>query len=603
MNMNAKVYIAAAAIALAGVAMADWEFNVPASYPYDLKPSAIVPSWSGTNPGEWSFNYEGVMAKAKSEGKYTLLLFSGMWWCPHCQALEENVLDTDSFRQYVAEKGYYLAVADFPYRDGHSNWCWLWDPAYRTANGIGDWTPEQVADELAKRFEFQELMHTQGAATTTNNNVLVQISPDGTKTNLAVYAANPTTAYRRVGYPTIIVIDPDGNEAGRFSYSFLQDQATGLEYVINNIETIKMTEGNDLFANSGVGGIEGAVAQVYDAVLTDYKGVPLGTATFKTAKKSARDGSIKVSASVQVAGGRKIALKGTAVGSEGEQIYLEKIGTAAAATVLIGTEGVSGSFTDGESNYLVQGARNPFKAKDDAAKARAASLQKGFWTFALSNSGSSADSLGRGYSAFSAVAGAKGKFKVTGVLGDGSTVSLSTQALVGENGKVLVPVLGKKGSYSIMLELTGGKLSAVKGVSGWKASKVSGTWSPDAIMAEGPGAGAMPEVMYLQLGGFKAEDGVAGLPVAVSPNDDAILSDGRNWTGTKDVTDLKVSFKQANGTFKGYFNICVLQGEKVKKQRVSVSGVVVDGVPYGAAVIKNKASWPVKLAGSCGGGC
>ena len=169
------------------VAKADWEFNVPSrdgNPIYDLKPSAIVPTWNGTNPGEWSFNYEGVLAKAKSEGKYTLLLFSGMWWCPHCQALEKNVLDTDGFRQYVAEQGYYLAVADFPYRDGHSNWCWLWDPSYREANGIGDWTPEQVADELVKRFEFQELMHSPNGATTTNNNVLVQISPDGTTTTL-----------------------------------------------------------------------------------------------------------------------------------------------------------------------------------------------------------------------------------------------------------------------------------------------------------------------------------------------------------------------------------------------------------------------------------
>ena len=588
------------------VAKADWAFNVPSrdGKPiYDLKPSAIVPTWSGTNPGEWSFNYEGVLAKAKAEGKYTLLLFSGMWWCPHCQALEKNVLNTDGFRQYVAEQGYYLSVVDFPYRDGHSNWCWLWDPAYRAANGIGDWTPEQVADELIKRFEFQNLMHSPNGITTTNNNVLVQISSDGTTTNRAVYAAHPATAYRRVGYPTIIVIDPDGNEAGRFSYSARQDQSTGLEYVINNIEAIKMTEHNDLFANPGAGGIEGASAQVYDAVLTDYNGVPVGIATFKTSKKSARDGSINVSASVQVSGGKKIALKGTADGSEGEYIHLEKIGTAASATVVIGAEGLAGLFTDGSAEYLVQGARNPFKAKDDAAKARAASLPKGFWTFALANVASTEGSLGNGYSTFSAKTGAKGKFSVAGTLGDCSGVTISSQALIGEDGKVLVPVIGKKGAFSMLVELTGGQLSAVKGISGWNTAKSSAEWSPNAILAAGPGAGVVPDVMYLQIEGFKPEEGVDGLPVAVSPVDDAVLSSGSKWVGTKNVTDLKVTFKSNNGTFKGFFNIYLQNGDKVKKLKVDVSGAVIDGVPYGAGVIKNKASWPVKLVGSCGGGC
>ena len=194
---------------------ADW---APDFKPGILKvgPSALVPKWSAVNAGEWTFNYEGALAKAKAEGKYTLLLFAGMWWCPHCQSLEENVLVKDGFKQYVAEHGYYLAALDYPFRDGHSMWTWLWDPAYRAANGIGDWTPQQIADEYVKRFEYQELMHTEGTAVTTNNNVLVEISADGTTTNLAVYAANPTTVYRRVVYPTIIVIDPDGNEAGRF---------------------------------------------------------------------------------------------------------------------------------------------------------------------------------------------------------------------------------------------------------------------------------------------------------------------------------------------------------------------------------------------------
>ena len=291
---------------LAGVAVAkaDWEFNSrPDAYPYKFGPSALVPKWSETNVGEWTFNYEGALAKAKAEGKYTLLLFAGFWWCPHCQALDE-ILVKDEFKSYVAGQGYYLAALDFPFRDGHSMWTWLWDPAYRAANGIGDWTPQQIADEYVKRFEFQDLMHAPDGITTTNNNVLVEISADGSTTNLAVYAENPTTVYRRIGFPTIVVISPDGEEIGRFEYSLTTDPEEGLSCVIGNIETIKAAGRGDLFANPGAGGIEGAAAQTYDAVLMDSNGGPAGTATFKTAKRDRVSGIIKVTGSVQMADGR-----------------------------------------------------------------------------------------------------------------------------------------------------------------------------------------------------------------------------------------------------------------------------------------------------------
>ena len=336
----------AAVLAAVMVAKADWEFNSqPDAYPYKFRPSALVPKWNEVNVGEWTFNYEGALAKAKAEGRYTLLLFAGFWWCPHCQALDE-ILVKDAFKSYVAGQGYYLAALDFPFRDGHSMWTWLWDPAYRAANGIGDWTPQQIADEYVRRFEFQDLMHASDGATTTNNNVLVEISADGSTTNLAVYAENPTTVYRRVGLPTIIVISPDGVEVGRFDYKMTVNPEEGLSYVIDNIETIKAAGRSDLFANPGAGGIEGVAAQTYDAVLMDSSGGPVGTATFKTSKRDRISGVIKVTASVQIAGGRKMTLKGIAGGAEGEVVSLRKTGSALAVTVTIGAPGVCASLSE-----------------------------------------------------------------------------------------------------------------------------------------------------------------------------------------------------------------------------------------------------------------
>lgn len=589
-------------------ANADWSFNIPTSYPYNVKPSEIVPVWNGTNPGEWSFNYEGVMEKAKSEGKYTLLLFTAMWWCPHCQSLEANVLSKPGFAQYVAEQGYYLAAVDFPYRDGHSNWCWLWDPAYRAANGIGDWSEEQVADEIAKRFEFQGLMYTQNAATTTNNNVLVQISADGSTTNLAVYAANPTTVYRRVGYPTIIVIDPEGKEAGRFSYSLRQGQETGLDYVIDNIEVIKAAGKSDLFEKPEAGGLVGETAQTYNAVLTSAAGSPVGTAVFKTAKKNARLKTIAVSATIQISGGKKVMLKGTAEGSEGEIIHLSKAGSTASATVKIGTDGVVGAYTDGAANYNVQGSRNAFRARDAAGKARAATLAKGVWPVVFKTADNGGSAFANGCSGFSATVGLNGKTKVAGTLGDGTKVSLLAQAIVGENGRVLVPVMDKKGAYSFMLKFQGGLLVEVTGVSSWKSSsrqaQFTATWEKPAVFSAAAGSGAVSDVMYLQIGGFDPAAGIGGKALAVSPADDAIIKKGNRWTGTKGVSDLMVTFKPQAGTFRGSFNFYVNDGApKPKKLKATVSGVVVDGVPQGTAVIKGVGSLPVKFAGSCGGGC
>ena len=449
-------------------------------------------------------------------------------------------------------------------------------------------------------------MHAPEGEKTVNNNVLVEISADGSKTNLAVYAENPTTVYRRIGYPTIVVISPDGNEVGRFDYNLATAPEDGLDYVIGNIETIIAAGRSTLFAKPGASGIEGSTAQVYDAVLMGSNGGPVGTMTFKTAKRNRLSGVIKVTGNVKMADGRKITLKGTAEGGDGEVIRLVKNGSAFSAKVLIGAEGVGGYCSDGETTYLVQGARNPFKGTDAAAKARAGTLKRGFWTFSLMNEGLGHTPLADGYSSFSvstASTAVNGKVKIVGFLGDGSRVSVSSQVLMGEGGKVLVPVIGKKGAFSLMLEFDNWALSAIRGVSGWSSVKTSAKWLPFAILGAAPGAGTIPDTMYLRLSDFDSSAEIDGMAIAVSPVNDTVVSNGKKWTGTKGVSDFKVTYYPKDGTFKGSFNVYVKRGELVRKLKAKVSGVVVDGVPYGTAVVMNKISWPVQLAGLCGGGC
>ena len=71
--------------------------------------------------------------------------------------------------------------------------------------------------------------------------------------------------------------------------------------------------------------------------------------------------------------------------------------------------------------------------------------------------------------------------------------------------------------------------------------------------------------------------------------------------GKTNLSGLKLTYAVRRGTFKGSFKLYELQGSgkttKLKKYTVSVSGVVVDGVGYGMASLKNPAvdSWTVKL--------
>ncbi len=62
------------------------------------------------------------------------------------------------------------------------------------------------------------------------------------------------------------------------------------------------------------------------------------------------------------------------------------------------------------------------------------------------------------------------------------------------------------------------------------------------------------------------------------------------------LSGLKLAYTPKKGTFKGSFNFYALEGAKLKKYKVNVSGVVVGGVGYGQATCKKPAlSWPVEV--------
>ena len=66
------------------------------------------------------------------------------------------------------------------------------------------------------------------------------------------------------------------------------------------------------------------------------------------------------------------------------------------------------------------------------------------------------------------------------------------------------------------------------------------------------------------------------------------------------LSGLKLTYTPKKGTFKGSFKVYALNGKgkttKLKKYTINMSGVVVDGIGYGAAIAKKPfASWPVMV--------
>ena len=217
-KMKAIVRNLTAASLLAGGCFGLFAANKPG---YVVKPSAIVPEWVGAEPGVWTMDYESALANANAAGKWTLMQYSGMWWCPHCQALEARVLTQPAFSNYVAECGYYLTVLDCPYRDGYSNWCWLYETNY--VENVAHLTMEDALQEIDNRYAVQESY----------------ALPGSTEYNISNWNGTATITYHKVGYPTIIVIRPDGRPAGRFGFSRSQTAETAIAYVTNLIEQVK----------------------------------------------------------------------------------------------------------------------------------------------------------------------------------------------------------------------------------------------------------------------------------------------------------------------------------------------------------------------------
>ena len=292
----------------------------------------------------------------------------------------------------------------------------------------------------------------------------------------------------------------------------------------------------------------GTAAAEYNGFLKDAAGKIAGSVQLKFAK-AGKDGTSKVTGTVQL-GSKKEKVSGT---------YKGGVLTAAGfSNVTLDFNGITATY----KTYSVDGARNVFAAKDTASKNQASAAMKaykGAYTVAWQEGGV--------WGGVTVTVANKGKAKVAGFLSDGTKVGADGQLMLGEGTACATLVSkNKKTPLVFNLWLTGGA-AVVDGLGGGTAAEDS-----RPPVAAKVGALASGKSFTCSLLG-------AAVPVTVA---------GKKWSVTTDkATALKLTFNAKAGSFKGSF--------KAGKQKVTVNGVVVNGVGYGSAVIKKGAKAAVTI--------
>ena len=180
-----------------------------------LRPS-FSPRYSGAEIGEWTMDHATALAKAREGTNNVIVMFNGAWWCPHCQALEKTVLTNQAWQAYVQTNRMYLVMMDNPGRNDDL-WCWLRETNYYQNAGLDH---AQAEAAITNHYAIQTSYAVPGAPTQTVKGV----------------------SYVRVGYPTLIVLRPDGTRLGRFSPLVT---TVSLEMAIRNVNQILAADAGD----------------------------------------------------------------------------------------------------------------------------------------------------------------------------------------------------------------------------------------------------------------------------------------------------------------------------------------------------------------------
>ena len=349
-----------------------------------------------------------------------------------------------------------------------------------------------------------------------------------------------------------------------------------------------------------VEGVVSALASIYDGYLYDKQtGAVKGTIQVKVGKPNAKTGLAAVSAVVVGIDGKKTKLKASDKGkaqivADGPTTVELDGGRGATAlpgggmcAVTLGADGMGGTY----GAYEIDGSLNVFASKSAVDKSVAAAVL-GKWQGAVNVAWRRVEDNAP-YQTLCVTIAAKGKVKVAGTLANGTKVSASGQLSVGEEWCCVPVVVSKKTqmAFAVWLRRAGdnapyrvvglgddvkvGKPGTLKGGAAFRidADAFAARWGQRALPY-------LPDVVAVG-GGSKWTLPKAG-SVAYAKGTTTVdeVKAGENPSG------LKLTYKAKDGMFKGSFKAYADVGGKPKATKVDVTGVLVDGVGYGAATVK-----------------
>ena len=334
-------------------------------------------------------------------------------------------------------------------------------------------------------------------------------------------------------------------------------------------------------------------AAVYDGYMIDGDDVVAGTIQVKVGKPNRTTGISRVTATVQLAGARKVNIKETTF--DGTLTAMAKDGRE--LNLRLGADSLAGTFGE----FTIDGSRNMFTAKDEDSRlvaAHALKRKQGTYTVAWREEG--------GWNGLSIVVGTKGKTKVSGTLADGTRVSARSQLLVGERECAVAVSWTKKASSVACLvwlceDGTAECANLPDGASALIANAQSGAYLVGGAafrlnvgvvgtMVPGLQADLLPDGVAVRMNGQKFDVDKAGTVKLLRDKTGLDLSKA----GTN-PSRLKLSYTMKTGVFKGSFTLYTLADGKLKKVPVVVTGVVLGGRGYGTASVRKVGSWPVTI--------
>ena len=305
---------------------------------------------------------------------------------------------------------------------------------------------------------------------------------------------------------------------------------------------------------------------------------------------------------VSLATGKKTKITGTVNLTTGA-------GNGGLAGVTFGANAVGGTVA---KVGTLEGGADAAKTKNAAALAVLSKFSGKSYVVALAPKNVDAYAQG-GYSALAITMAAKGKVKVSGVLADGTKVTVSAQMTVGDDYCCVPVIYSKKSRFGFVawFDKNTKQLLDVTALTPWK-NTVKPSFTMDwKVVGLGAKSNLAAGTQTVELDDVKLLGLMPGA-IAQTPFDIPLKVSGTKWdagkaakvaykggavtvTGTN-VSGLKLTYTAKTGLFKGSFTVYAVKGGKLTKNKFSVFGAVTGGNGYGTAVLKGKGSAAVLIA-------